>query len=99
MCSRGTATNLVSPALVSGAPRFVGYWLAGCAGMCFGAVTLGGITRLTESGLSMVDWKLFGRAPPKNEQEWREEFRKYQESPEYKLKNVDIAMEDFKWIW
>ena len=35
-----------------------------CAGMSFVAVALGGITRLTESGLSMVDWKLFGRRPP-----------------------------------
>lgn len=39
------------------APRVVGYWLAGCAGMTFFMVTLGGITRLTESGLSMVDYQ------------------------------------------
>ena len=41
--------------------RAVGWWLAGCAGMCVGAVILGGVTRLTESGLSMTDWNLVGR--------------------------------------
>ena len=46
-----------------------------------------------------VDWKLFGRPPPANDAEWAEEFRKYQASPEYKYKNADIAMEDFKFIW
>jgi len=49
--SRGTAT-LVSEKPV---PRIVGWWLAGTAGMCFGAVAIGGLTRLTESGLSMVN--------------------------------------------
>ena len=42
----------------------VGFFTRRCAGMSFVAVALGGITRLTESGLSMVDWKLFGRRPP-----------------------------------
>ena len=60
---------------------------------------LGGVTRLTESGLSMVDWKLFGRPPPKNAEEWNIEFDKYKESPEFKIKNSEISMEDFKFIW
>jgi len=80
-------------------PKVVGYWMGGIAMACFGAVSLGGVTRLTESGLSMVDWKLFGRPPPKNAAEWNIEFEKYQESPEYKWKNSDISMEDFKFIW
>ena len=80
-------------------PKVVGYWMGGIAMACFGAVSLGGVTRLTESGLSMVDWKLFGRPPPKNAAEWDIEFEKYQESPEYKWKNSDISMEDFKFIW
>ena len=77
-------------------PRIVGHWLLGCAGMAFGAVALGGITRLTESGLSMVDWKLFGRPPPADAQAWEEEFDKYKQSPEFKYKNADISMEDLK---
>ncbi|CAB4058952.1 COX15 [Lepeophtheirus salmonis] len=74
-------------------------WFGGCAGMCFGAVILGGLTRLTESGLSMTDWKLMGRPPPSNTLEWEEEFIKYQASPEFVHLNSDISLEDFKKIW
>ena len=77
----------------------VGWWMGGIAGMAFGAVVLGGVTRLTESGLSMVDWKLFGRKPPTTAEEWQIEFDKYKESPEFKYKNADITVEDFKFIW
>lgn len=45
----------------------------------------GGLTRLTESGLSMTDWHLFGKRPPLTEAEWEREFAQYQEFPEYKL--------------
>jgi len=79
--------------------RAVGWWMAGCAGMCFGAVILGGVTRLTESGLSMTDWKLLGRPPPSSREEWLIEFDKYKESPEFKWKNSEISMEQFKFIW
>jgi len=79
--------------------RTVGWWLAGCAGMCVGAVVLGGVTRLTESGLSMTDWTLAGKPPPRTREEWQEEFEKYKLSPEFKWKNFDISMEDFKFIW
>lgn len=53
--------------------------------MVFGAVVLGGVTRLTESGLSMVTWKLFGEKLPQNSAEWIEEFNQYKEFPEFKL--------------
>lgn len=93
-----TAVPLVqSHSLAS--PRVVGWWLAGCAGMCAGAVILGGVTRLTESGLSMTDWKLLGRPPPSGAEEWELEFNKYKESPEFKWKNSEITMEEFKFIW
>lgn len=46
---------------------------------------LGGVTRLTESGLSMVTWKLLGEKMPRTQQEWEEEFAKYQQYPEFKL--------------
>jgi len=82
-----------------GVSRVVGWWLAGCAGMCVGAVVLGGVTRLTESGLSMTDWNLVGRPPPSTREEWDVEFEKYKESPEFKWKNFDISMEEFKFIW
>lgn len=47
--------------------------------------TKGGVTRLTESGLSMVTWKLFGEEMPKTEEEWKFEFQKYQQFPEFKM--------------
>ncbi|CAG5054631.1 unnamed protein product [Parnassius apollo] len=67
--------------------------------MVFTAVVLGGVTRLTESGLSMVTWKLLGEKMPTSEEEWQQEFEKYQQYPEYKYKNQHITLSEFKWIW
>ena len=65
--------------------RAVGWWLIGCCGMVGGAVLVGGVTRLTESGLSMTQWHLIkGMKPPRSEQEWEEEFQRYQQFPEFK---------------
>ena len=51
-----------------------------------GAVVIGGVTRLTESGLSMVDWHLIkGIKPPTTQEEWLKEFEKYQQFPEFKM--------------
>ncbi|XP_037799559.1 LOW QUALITY PROTEIN: cytochrome c oxidase assembly protein COX15 homolog [Penaeus monodon] len=79
--------------------KWVGRWLFGCSGMVFGAVVIGGLTRLTESGLSMTDWHLFGKRPPLTEAEWEREFAQYQEFPEYKLKNQGMSLSEFKFIW
>lgn len=65
--------------------KAVGYWLLGCSGMVFVAVALGGITRLTESGLSMVHWKVLGEGIPACQEAWKREFEKYKQYPEYKL--------------
>ncbi len=88
-----------SETLAPKAPRAVGYWLLGCSGMTFAMVTLGGVTRLTESGLAMTDWKPLGRRPPKTLEEWQAEFDKYKESPEFQMKNQEISLEEFKKIW
>jgi len=45
----------------------------------------GGVTRLTESGLSMVNWKLFGEKPPSSKEDWEIEFEKYKQFPEFKM--------------
>ncbi|XP_045618103.1 heme A synthase COX15 [Procambarus clarkii] len=79
--------------------RWVGRWLYGCSGMVFGAVVLGGLTRLTESGLSMTDWHLFGKRPPLSQGEWEREFAQYQDFPEFKLKNANMTLQEFKFIW
>lgn len=75
-------------------------WLyTGCA-LVFLMVLIGGITRLTESGLSMVDWKLVsGSIPPLNEQEWNDAFDRYKQFPEYQIKNTDFTLSDFKSIF
>lgn len=66
------------------AQKVVGIWLFGCAAWVFSLVVLGGVTRLTRSGLSMTDWKFTGSLPPLSEDQWLLEFEKYQKSPEYK---------------
>lgn len=69
----------------NGGKKIVGYWLAGTSAAVFGIIVFGGLTRLTESGLSMVDWKLIHFSAPKNDKEWQEYFDKYKEFPEYKM--------------
>ena len=73
--------------------------LAGCL-LIFIMVVVGGITRLTNSGLSMVDWKLImGMLPPLNEAEWIATFEKYKQFPEYQLVNFTFTLEEFKAIF
>ena len=87
------------------ASRAVGWWLIGTSGAVFGMVVVGGITRLTRSGLSMVDWRPQGRRMPSTEEEWQLEFDKYKQFPEYQrlYAGTDMSVEDFKniyfWEW
>ena len=63
-------------------------------------IIIGCVTRLTGSGLSMVDWKLIqGAIPPTNESQWQEAFDKYKAFPQYKLVNKDMSLESFKKIF
>ena len=68
---------------VQAAPRAVGWWLLGTSGSVFAMVVVGGITRLTRSGLSMTDWRPQGKRWPRNAEEWEEEFERYKQFPEY----------------
>lgn len=79
--------------------RPVGLWLVASAGGALGITMLGGYTRLTESGLSMVDWRPHGRALPQNDQQWEEEFEKYKQHPEYEGVHYDMDLEGFKTIY
>ena len=75
-------------------------WLILNLFMIITMVFIGGITRLTDSGLSMIDWNLIkGVLPPLSEQEWKETFENYKLYPEYKLINYDIELSDFKRIF
>jgi cytochrome c oxidase assembly protein subunit 15 len=62
-------------------------------------VVIGGITRLTQSGLSMVHWKPLHFLPPLNETQWQEEFAAYQTSPEFQHFNTHFTLSDFKSIY
>ncbi len=80
--------------------RPLAIWLFICCAMIFVMVVLGGVTRLTHSGLSMVEWKpVTGLLPPLGEEEWRDVFGKYQESPEYREINTGMDLEEFKGIF
>ncbi|CAN6861806.1 unnamed protein product [Brassica oleracea] len=88
--------------LVTGGPqarKLVGTWLFGSAAWVFSMVVLGGVTRLTRSGLSMTDWKFTGEFPPLSDEAWAKEFEKYKQSPEYKRVNKGMNLEDFKFIY
>ena len=90
----------VSSTTVAGPDRALGYWLLGCSGMVGGMILLGGVTRLTRSGLSMVDWRPQGGLPPITDEEWDAEFEKYKQFPEYQTKSsVAKTVDDFKPIY
>jgi len=80
--------------------RQVASWLLLCAAVIFGMITLGGVTRLTGSGLSMVEWKpLMGVIPPLSEEAWQETFDKYKQFPEYQKVNRGMDLGGFKSIF
>jgi cytochrome c oxidase assembly protein subunit 15 len=94
--------ELAAPPARSAAPRpgAIANWLLIVAVLVFGMVVVGGITRLTESGLSMVRWEpVSGAIPPMNEAEWLAEFEAYRSSPEYQKINRGMSLEDFKDIF
>jgi cytochrome c oxidase assembly protein subunit 15 len=89
------------PAPVAAAVRV---WLFAIAGLCFLVAVVGAITRLTESGLSMVEWKpLIQDIPPLSDAEWQAVFAKYKLSPQYILQTNWMTLGDFKgifwWEW
>lgn len=80
--------------------RAIARWLLVCATLIFAMVILGGVTRLTGSGLSMVKWHpIHGVVPPLGEQQWMEEFSHYQQSPEFQKINRDMTLDGFKQIF
>lgn len=79
--------------------RAVRRWLFASSGIVFGVVCFGGVTRLTESGLSIVEWRpVTGVRPPLTHEEWVAEFAKYQGSPEFAQRS-DMTLDEFKWIF
>ena len=75
------------------------YWLlTGCV-LIYILVVVGGLTRLTHSGLSITDWSFMGSVPPLNAQMWQERFEKYQQSPEFQKVNSNMTLQEFKPIF
>lgn len=93
-----TATTLLK------SRRAVGFWLLSVALVILAMVTIGGLTRLTGSGLSITEWQpIMGAIPPLNGAEWADAFAKYQRIPQYVVENGGMTLEGFKgifwWEW
>ncbi len=79
---------------------FINIWLVSLMTIILFMIIVGGLTRLTESGLSMVDWRLFmGTIPPLSQADWLKVFEDYKQYPEYQIKNINMTLSEFKYIF
>jgi cytochrome c oxidase assembly protein subunit 15 len=80
--------------------RQIAAWLLACCALVFAMVVVGGVTRLTGSGLSIVEWEpLVGTIPPLSQSDWEELFEEYQATPQYRKVNRDMSLDEFKGIF
>jgi cytochrome c oxidase assembly protein subunit 15 len=96
--------NLTEPTRLFASRRAVGIWLLVVAAIIVCMVTLGGLTRLTGSGLSITEWDpIMGAIPPLSDAAWHDAFAKYQQIPQYRFENHGMDLEGFKaifwWEW
>ena len=100
--------NLVKTGLIetgrTGARKGIRAWLVVLFAMVMAMIAVGGLTRLTDSGLSITEWKpVTGALPPMSEAVWLKEFEKYRQIPEYQLQNKGMSLSEFKaifwWEW
>ncbi len=78
----------------------ISLWLVSLISIILLMIIVGGLTRLTESGLSMVDWRLFmGTIPPLSHGDWLKVFEDYKQYPEYQIKNINMTLSEFKYIF
>src|SRR5690554_2337985 len=83
-----------------GARRAIRLWLVVLFVLVVAMIVVGGLTRLTDSGLSITEWRpLTGAIPPLTEADWQAEFAKYQEIPQFQIQNRWMELEDFKFIY
>lgn len=95
-----TANQLDSDIRTPRIHRAVAIWLFACAGMVFAMVVIGGITRLTGSGLSMVEWRpVYGFLPPLSADAWQRVFDLYRATPQYLEINAGMTVEAFRGIF
>ncbi len=92
-------SSIALPAAAA-AERPIAYWLLACCAMMFLIVVIGGVTRLTESGLSITEWQPVGGVlPPLGEGQWQAEFDKYRAIPQYHAIHPDMTLGEFKQIF
>ena len=101
-----TAFPAVAPAATRdaapsrGSPRAVAAWLLVCCALVFAMVVVGGVTRLTHSGLSITEWQpIVGTVPPLSAADWEEAFAKYRATPEYRQVNAGMTLAQFQRIF
>jgi cytochrome c oxidase assembly protein subunit 15 len=89
-----------APAAPGRDERAVAAWLLACCVLVFAMIVVGGVTRLTHSGLSITEWQpIVGTLPPLTEQDWQQAFDKYRATPEYRQVNKGMSLEAFKGIF
>ena len=89
-----------APATYARRHRRVAAWLLACAALVFATFVVGGVTRLTHSGLSIVEWQpLVGAIPPLGDPDWQQLFAKYRRTPEFRAVNFDMDLAGFKRIF
>ena len=94
-----TPASIAAPRAAS-TDRAVGVWLIGCCAMIFAMAVIGAITRLTESGLSIMEWApISGALPPLSADEWQRLFDLYRQIPEYQQVNAGMSLDEFKTIF
>ena len=76
----------------------IGQWILGTAGLVVGMIHVGGVTRLTQSGLSMTTWSPLGSLPPLTEAAWQDEFERYKRFPEWEQRK-SMTLRDFQFIY
>jgi cytochrome c oxidase assembly protein subunit 15 len=84
------------------APRapLVGWWLLALCGLTLAMIVVGGLTRLTDSGLSITEWRLDkGLTPPLSSERWAEEFALYRRTAEYQIQNRGMSLAEFQTIY
>src|SRR4051794_41941285 len=95
---------MIAPANQPKEIRALRWWLVSIAALIAVMVLVGGATRLTESGLSIVEWKpVTGVLPPLNQQPWTDAFNAYRQIPQYRELNAGMTMSEFEtilwWEW
>ncbi len=97
-------TGVIDKAAKRGARGAIRVWLMILFALVVIMIAVGGLTRLTDSGLSITEWApVTGAIPPLSPEDWASEFEKYKEIPEYQLQNRGMTLEEFKviywWEW